>query len=338
MEIFYDINKFNDKIITLLKLCEPVLWTLPITMFAFGYISTNQAEWHLLIIGIFAMAIADAAANLLNKYTDQEEDRINSLDRIILGELIGYKNIVKICIVTFTLYFFFIIWSSFLINLTFALVLLIQIMIGIFYSWGPRLKANFITSLISFSFFLVILPFTAGWVISKPLVSLSPILFIILAYFLAYGSIRNLPDIEGDRRAGIKTTLFPGIEMPLILSLVLLAPYLFIIILILAGILELKYLAIFMVLPLSAALIRAIHNARSVEEKKLIRTLEQFHRWIFLILLLLIYYPTINAFLAAIILSTLRFLFVYFNIDIRFTRIDPNLLKNLLIKSNIRML
>ncbi len=326
-----DIKRFNEKIKILIILSEPVLWTLPIIMFTFGYISTNQAEWHLVIIGIFAMAIADAAANLLNKYTDQEEDRINSPDRIILGESVGYKNIIKICIVTFTLYFLFIIWSSFFVNIIFALVIFVQMMIGIFYSWGARFKTNFITSLISFPLFLAILPFTAGWVISKPLFSISPIIFIILAYFIVYGSLRNLPDERGDRQAGIKTNLYTSEEMPLKIPFMLSTPYLLVLVLMLVKIIEIKYLAIFAVLPISVILIRVLQKAHSVAEKNFIRTFEQFHRWIFLIILLLIYYPTMEAFLVVIILSTLRILIINF-IDIRFVRVNSNYLKELLIR------
>ncbi len=44
MEIFYELGRFYEKFKKLLKLSEPVLWTLPITMFIFGYISTNQVH------------------------------------------------------------------------------------------------------------------------------------------------------------------------------------------------------------------------------------------------------------------------------------------------------
>ncbi len=229
------------------------------------------------------------------------------------------------------LYFCFIILSSFFINIIFALVLLIQIMIGILYSWGTRFKTNIITSLISFSLFLAILPFIAGWVISKPLVSISPIVFIILTYFLVYGSLRNLPDERGDKQVGIKTNFYAREEMPLRIPFILSTPYLLILVLTLVGILEIKFLAIFVVLPLSVILILALQKAHSIEEKNFIRTIEQFHRWIFLIILLLIYYPTFEALLAAIILSTIRFLIINI-IDIRFVRINSTYLKKLLIR------
>ena len=184
------------------KLARPRTWTFIILAFLIGWSLTESSFTVKYLMGMVIFIFWIASVNIINAYTDYDEDKINLPQRVKMIEQIGYKRLPYIVAAIST----FCLVLSFTISLQFFAIFTIALLDGLFYSLKPlRFKANPVLSLISFSG-AVIFPFLGAWVITREIFSI-PLLFVLLGYsFLVYGTIKNLPDYYGDKEAGLKTT------------------------------------------------------------------------------------------------------------------------------------
>jgi 4-hydroxybenzoate polyprenyltransferase len=186
---------------------------------------------------------------------------------------------------------------SFTISLQFFAILSIAVLDGLFYSLKPlRFKANPVLSLVSFSG-AVIFPLLGAWVITMELFSL-PLLFVLFGYsFLVYGTIKNLPDYYGDRKAGLKTTatVFSTRKKAITMAtFLLLSPYVLLVVFLTLNLLDYKFLWLFTLVPFIVLICyRALTESNS-------KALEKLHTYGF-------FYQTGFLCLALFIMTSLSF-------------------------------
>ncbi len=221
--------------------------------------------------------MSTATANLINAYYDRFEDKINQPMRTDMLNVVGLKNMKRILI---SIYISIIILSTLFGNFLFFIFTLIAVIDSIFYSAPPlRFKKNMITGMIAFSGVMAI-PFIAGWVINKPLWQLSPLFYLITYFFFTYFSIKNIPDLLGDKKANIQTIMTKSVDYKKGIYtsfLILFTPYIALLILILSNVLSGIYFIMYIFIPfLFYLLIENLHY-----EKNLSR-LERLHAYGFI--------------------------------------------------------
>jgi 4-hydroxybenzoate polyprenyltransferase len=230
------------------KLARPRTWAFIILAFLISWALTGSSFSIKFVIGVVIFVLWIASVNIINAYTDLEEDKINLPQRVKMIEQVGIEKlpymVLGISVICLLL--------SLLLGLVFFVICVIAVFDGLAYSLKPlRFKANPVLSLISFSG-AVIFPLLGAWVITRDIFSI-PLLFVLLGYFfLVYGTIKNLPDYDGDREAGLKTTatVFSTRKKAVVVAtFLLISPYVLLVTLLSLNVLDYKFLSLFTSFP-----------------------------------------------------------------------------------------
>ncbi|MCL5962350.1 MAG: prenyltransferase [Chloroflexi bacterium] len=297
-----------------LKLSRPRTWSFAITLFVFAYLSSGPVHLSSLVIGILVCAIVTAMTNALNIYTDQAEDRINLPKRQEMLEAIGTRVFLAAVVAGYLLAVFAGAW----VGVTFAIAVLVGVVDSVFYSWGPRLKAHPLLSLFAFSG-AAVMPFVAGWVISRPLSAISPIIFVLGYSFFVYGNVKNIPDARGDRSAGVRTlfTIFSYYKGVGLVAILLTSPFLMLYVFIIVGWLDTRYAISFVFSPVIVYIVYRALVAQTQEEREATHALGYFYQLIFFLVTLSVYYFSIYSALASVAILAFSASMDYFKIDSR---------------------
>lgn len=303
-----------SRIVALLKLSRPRTWSFAVSMFVGAYLSTGVYTLDKILVGAAIVALVTALTNLFNAYTDQEEDSVNLPNRQPMLEAIAFRRlklwitagyIIAVCVAAY-------------LGPLFTLVVVIAVVDSILYSWGLRLKAHPVFSLVAFSG-AVVLPFVAGWVTSRSIVEISPLVIVLGYFFFAYGNIKNLPDIPGDRQAGLRTlfTIYTFDKSVKVVSAVLLSPYVLLCGFIMASLLGIKYVTCFLFMPVVTYIIYRAVTARTREEKEATHALGYFYQLTFFLVALILYEPSPIMIGAAVMLLAISATADYYKVDSR---------------------
>lgn len=263
-----------EKALLVVKLARPRTWTFAIVSYLFGYMATSTPITWQIILGVIIFAFGTAATNLINVYTDIEEDAINLPFRMEMVRKLGRRNLEYVLLSIYPL----ILILSAPFGLHFVLVVAFAELDSIAYSLPPlRFKRNPVTALIAFSG-AVILPFIAGLVIAGSSL-LNPLLIFLGSFMFAYGTVKNIPDIMGDFRTGLKTTATFSVNLKRTVRLsafLLLVPYIVLFSMVVLNMLSSVYLADVVFLPFVAYWTLRNNKASNLA------TLEQLHTFGFI--------------------------------------------------------
>ncbi|MEO0107354.1 MAG: UbiA family prenyltransferase [candidate division WOR-3 bacterium] len=173
------------------------------------------------LLGLLIYSMMMGGVYILNQITDIETDRINRKLFILSENYIPLKNAYIEMFLLWCLSLFF----SWFFGLSFFVLILISLTIGIFYSLPPiKLKGRPLLDTLSNGFGYGMLNFVAGWLMQKPFewqtfAIFLPYFFSICAVFINTTTV----DIEGDKKSGeITTSVFLGEELSYTLSTILL--------------------------------------------------------------------------------------------------------------------
>jgi len=199
----------SKKVSNIVKLSRPRTWFFIITTYFLGICIGGTDSVARAGLGLAIFIIWVGATNVLNSYTDKDEDRENLPARYEMVRQTGDRPLLWYCIAAFggTLVL------SALINVQFFIAYAGAVLVAVFYSAKPlRLKSRPGLDLLTFSG-AVFFPLMGGWLLTGEELSGLPVLFIFLAYwFMTYGTFKNIPDYEGDKRTGVRNfaTVFPS--------------------------------------------------------------------------------------------------------------------------------
>ena len=159
---------------------------------------------------------------ILNQITDRETDRINKKLFLLSEDYVpvryAYIEMVLLWIVAILLALKF--------SYLFLIFIGISLLLGVFYSLPPvKLKGKPLLDTLSNGFGYGMINFAVGWLLVR---SFDMAMFIkFVPYFLSISAVfinTTIVDIEGDRKAGEKTTaIFLGKQVSFICSTVLMA-------------------------------------------------------------------------------------------------------------------
>jgi len=233
-----------------------------------------------------------AATNVVNAYADRKEDAVNQPRRVFWVEEIGYRGTLWSVIALYSLSFVI----SLFLGPLFMIVLAAGVFNSIFYSARPlRFKARPMLSLISFSG-AVGLAFLSGVSIVSPINLLSPVFLLVTYFMLTYGTVKNLPDYSGDKKAGTRTsaTIFSTMKGAVRFSGILLfTPYILLVSLVTLGFLSPIYLADLGLALILALIVAKMFKAKSSQELEKAHTIGFFYAISFILFTIVLASPTL---------------------------------------------
>jgi len=260
-----------NKVLIAVRLARPRTWAFSVAGYLLGYMAAATPAPSQMILGIMIFALGTAATNLVNAYTDVEEDSINLPQRAEMVKQLGRRNLVH---VLWSLYPLIVIASS-TISPLFLLIVAVAEVDSIGYSLPPlRFKQHPVTALLSFSG-AVVLPYVAGAVAAEAS-PFSPLLLLLGSFMFAYGTVKNIPDIIVDAKAGLKTTATISASLKRTVetsTILLLTPYLLLTTMIALDLLSRTYIIDLIFLPFLAYW--SLGNAKATDAQ----TLEMLHRF-----------------------------------------------------------
>jgi 4-hydroxybenzoate polyprenyltransferase len=164
------------------------------------------------------------------------------------------------------------------------------------YSLEPlRLKARQILSMVSFSG-AVLLPGVASWTLTHDLKT-TPMVLILLGYmFFTYCTMKNLPDYDGDKLAGLRTsaTIFNTKQLASkVAAVTLITPFFLLTGLIHFGLISNKYAILYLLVPIVLYLGHLAVNGDSYQELEKLHTFGLIYVVLFLVITLLIISSTV---------------------------------------------
>ena len=278
----------------LFRLSGPRTWVFPSFSFILGYAVSGGGQLSQIGIGVAVASLVTAATNIINAYADRKEDATNQPQRLFwLGQL-GSRQITASLVL---------LYSSatalaFYLGPLFTLVLGLGVLNSIFYSLPPlRFKAKPLASLVSFSGALG-LPFLGGLSVRGSLDLLNPMLWLLTWFMFAYGTVKNLPDYFGDKKAGIRTsaTIFKNVKEAVLFSGTLLStPYILLVALVALGSLGPIYIAEFALVPILVFIFLEMLKARDSAGLEKAHTLGFFYAVSFLLFTLVLTSPTVQS-------------------------------------------
>jgi len=231
----------QERLMLIIKIARPRTWMFAVISYLFAYLEGESPKIWQITIGIVIFSILTGATNILNAYTDMQEDEINNPIRIKWIHTLGTNSLLKSSILIYSS----VILMSLPFGVMFTTIIIIAVVDSISYSAPPiRLKRHPATALLAFSG-AVGLPFLAGLAATSRLNLFNPWFLLFTLFMLTYGTIKNVPDFRGDQMAGLKTTatVFKSFKQAIKVNLVLLlAPYVLLIFFIGIGTLNKIYL------------------------------------------------------------------------------------------------
>ncbi len=278
----------------LFRLSGPRTWVFPSFSFILGYAVGGGGQLSQIGIGLAIASLVTAATNIVNAYADRKEDATNQPQRLFWLGQIGSRQITATLVILYcsaaTL--------SIYLGPFFMLVLGFGIFNSIFYSLPPlRFKAKPFASLASFSGALGF-PFLGGLSIRGSFDLLNPMLWLLTWFMFTYGTVKNLPDYFGDKKAGIRTsaTIFKNVKNAVLFSSILLStPYILLVAFVALGFLGPIYIADLALIPLFAFIITEMLKAVDTAGLEKAHTLGFFYAISFLLFTLVLTSPTIQS-------------------------------------------
>ena len=245
-------------------------------------------------LGLAVAGLVTAATNVVNAFADRREDVVNQPSRVFWVEQIGPHGTIISIIALYALAF----TASLFLGPLFMLVLAVGVFNSIFYSARPlRFKARPFLSLISFSG-AAGLAFLSGVSILGSINLLNPVFLLITYFMLTYGTVKNLPDYFGDKKAGTRTTatIFRSISSAARFSGILLfTPYLLLALFIATGLLAPIYLADFGMALIFTMIFARMLKAKSSQEFEGTHTIGFFYAISFILFTLVLSSPTLSS-------------------------------------------
>lgn len=170
------------------------------TLSAFLVISGTMASATLLVPLILSLSFTVLALNALNQVYDQEIDSVSKPERPIPSKRVTAREAKLV-----SLFFYLMAFAvAFTVNMAFACIIAMYIIISVLYSIPPaRLRRLPFATIIFGPLFHSIIPFVSAWTITA---DSFPYIFFIFFWGigLIMSSVKDLEDVKGDKKAGIK--------------------------------------------------------------------------------------------------------------------------------------
>jgi 4-hydroxybenzoate polyprenyltransferase len=167
----------------------------------------------------------------------------------------------------------------------------------------------------------VVVPYLFGWRLNGGAWSaVSPVVALLYFGYWAFSNVKNLPDMRGDRRIGLRSIFARGKR---VVRLLFASPYLLIGGLVAAGLLPAKFLWSMLTVPGAVLLFLLVARSRTPLERNAVYQVGFLYAHAFLTVLLLADHPSAAGFAAGLVLVGGRVLVTAMRLDRRMFPTDP---------------
>ncbi len=299
-----------------LGLSRPRTWVFSASSFILGYFLAGGSQLSQIAVGLGIAALITGATNVVNAFADRKEDAVNQPRRVFWIEEIGKSGTIAICAVLYGSA----VVLSILLGPLFLLILAFGIFNSIFYSVRPlRFKSRPVASLISFSG-AVGLAFLGGVSVLGSVNLLNPVFLLVTYFMLTYGTVKNLPDYTGDKKAGTRTsaTIFGSMTSAVrFTGILLFTPYILLLMLVGVGALAPIYLVDLGMAPILAIIFSSMLKAKNSEELEKTHTFGFFYAISFLLFTIVLTTPTLESIIVLLSAYLWTLLVSKINVDSR---------------------
>ncbi len=199
----------KNKMKSYIALIRPLCWAPFLFPFLFGLIDAGFSSLLLAYFSFLTIILPLSGIYILNFYSDINADKFNKIKKdvkmseqpFITGEVKPLEGILlAIFLMVSGLYF------SLTISMNLFLIVFALFLIGVVYSFPPRLKGVPFFDIFS-NASSACLCYIAGWTLFRSIyeISVLPVIWIFLLMASIY-LLTVIIDIKGDKKAGIKTT------------------------------------------------------------------------------------------------------------------------------------
>jgi 4-hydroxybenzoate polyprenyltransferase len=301
------------------SMSDPKYLPIMVLPFVVSYIAGGQYNISLLLIGCFLVILLNTAAVLINMYCDRRADEINFPQGVQATEqFIGYHQVLVcavICVIALIAaslaVFHFVSWRL-------SVLYTVGWLIAINYSAGLRLKRSLLLGRLCIacgpSFSLA-----AGCSFSDQVAAMWPLLLLMAVAQAIHILIKDVPDADGDLRAGVRTMFngMPRSRLKVALPLLWCIPYVLTTGLMASGFLSGYFSVIWVLYPWSLLVIYASLEAQDQKSKELVREFAQVYSTVFIVLLLVLAWPNQVTALISVFALAYYFLLLSARIDRR---------------------
>jgi 4-hydroxybenzoate polyprenyltransferase len=184
--------------------------------FQIAIIDGGQASWRWTAFGAIFWFLHSLGIELLNRYSDRVEDKINRPERTALCETVGFETIKRLAIaIWIVIALMYVGWLYLFPNPVLAMLLWSGLFFGVCYSFLFRFKARRYLALVVLTFPFGG-PFIIGWAATHGNLSpteglvdligrLGPFLLVLGCFFIGHAGIKDITDIAGDERVGYRS-------------------------------------------------------------------------------------------------------------------------------------
>jgi len=220
----------------------------------------------------FLLALGQAIGQVVNQICDIPIDKINKPYRPLASGKIDVREAIFLVCIFLVLY----VWLVFLVNTTFAIIMLVLLFFAVFYSVKPiRTKNKLWINLMWISVSRGLLPILATWSVYGNIYTLFPWVVGIFAtlWVFAFQSTKDIPDVIGDELFDVKTLpVVYGLEKTKkIMTVLSVFPFAWLTIALLTT-LDFRLIVLYVLIAFAAGIIRTLDV---IEEK-----LENTRAWV----------------------------------------------------------
>ena len=308
-------------VLAVLKILKPAFWFIWATPFTFGYLaSAGSSPRHVVWFVLVALGIGmiDAACNAHNELVDRTEDEVNQPNRTLLVDSIPPGVLWTFVYVSYGIGALSLVPLGVIVGPDTVALILCGGTLAVLYNTGPHLKRRPGLAQLAIGGAALVL-FLLGWTWHRPIEEMPPPGWLMFAFTLSMGFLKDLPDAEGDRlvrAAGIFTIRQTAVRKAAAAA-VYLAPYALLAALVAAGALMPRMLVLLALVPVALWLLVVGDRARTLDERVLAYQLVFLYVHLFSLVALVTYVATVTALVAAVILFTGRGVVLALGLDPR---------------------
>jgi 4-hydroxybenzoate polyprenyltransferase len=279
--------------------------------FQIAIVDAGQASWRWVAFGVIFWSLHSLGVELLNRYSDRVEDKINRPERTALCEVVGYESIKWAAFAIWMLIAaIYVGWLYLFPNPVLAALLWSGLIVGVCYSFLIRFKARRYLSLLVLTFpfggpFLIGWAATHGsWSMSELLSDLfgrlSPFLLVVGLFFIGHAGIKDITDIAGDEHVGYRSLWVSLVRSRATLTIRLFVSLWFIACMafVALGGLPIRFVALAGLWPLSLLFATAASRAVMAADREAVRELFYHYWFLFMCVALYLLVPGLPALLS----------------------------------------
>jgi 4-hydroxybenzoate polyprenyltransferase len=272
--------------------------------FYVAILSSGHGGWRWLLFGAVIWLLHSLGTELVNRLSDQVEDRVNRPERTAYCDMVGFSRLKTLSVVIWSIVALLdLIWLYYFPNPLLAVLLFLAFLAGINYSYGVRFKRKRYLSLFALTFPFAG-PFIVGWAVYHPVAMsadyVSDLVLgvgpFVVTLGLLIGSIattKDVTDMQGDALIGylsVAISLIRKNALFVILGLISI-PFFAILIFTSLGLLPNRFLFLLLFMPVS--LVGSVCIYTATEEGQLQSLKEAVYQYWFILLStsLYLYHP-----------------------------------------------